>query len=352
MATTKNRKKNRKKTSGNRSSSAKYRQAVLTRATESLLNCKVTGIEFPGGKSRESCRMLLDGAESVIATRRDNLDRARVEVQTLRALNRHAAPVPALLGTNHSHILIQQEIRGQRLSQALKDADEGTCRDLLASALSSLEKVHKAATKEQLETIVVALGNEEEWVRSLLGRPKVIGDYLDVRAPSLDKAALVHLLRVETARFIKWDSRPGNALVNDQGDVIWFDWEHAGKRNRLDDMAWVLGDEFVPDDPTIEEALIEQFVPAFADLRTVDEARQYLYAFGTFHMVIRLGLILKYMDGEWWDLEHCIDGDKVGVTLLCGQRICRRGARWSRQHPLTQMLAPWFEQVEKHLETL
>jgi len=296
--------------------------------------------------------MLIDGADAIIATRRDDLHKARIEVQTLKALNKHNVPVPRLLGTNHSQILLQEEIKGVRLSECLKVADAQRCNQLLSAALDSLSLIHAAASKEELELRVPPLGAEKEWIVSLLERPKVIGKFLDEPAPKLDKKALVQLLQVETPRFVKWDSRPGNALVDDQSKVIWFDWEHAGKRNRLDDMAWVLGDEFVPDNPDIETRLIDAHLAQFADGRSNENAMEYLMAYGSFHVLIRLGLILKYMEGEWWDLDYCIKGDKVGVTLLCAQRLCKRGARWSALCPLTQPLSDWFLQIKDRMEKL
>lgn len=353
MVTTEQRKKSRdKKRSKNRTSTARYRKEALIRATNSLLNTTVTGVEYPGGKSRESYRMLLDGGESVIATRRSNLDRARLEVRILKALNAHSAPAPRLLGTNHSRILIQEEIKGERLSLALRDADETTCHELMRATLRSLAAVHRAATTENLEAVVTALGDQDDWIQGLLERPYILGKKLGVRAPKLDTNALVRRLRIVEPQFIKWDSRPGNALVNPDGEVRWFDWEHAGKRNRMDDVAWILGDEFIPDFPDVEKELLDTLEPEFAGPMIDTDARDYLMAYGTFHMIIRLGLILKHMDGKWWDLDYCIDKDKIGVTLLCAQRLCFRGARWSSQCALTEELTPWFEKVSRHIETL
>jgi hypothetical protein len=152
--------------------------------------------------------------------------------------------------------------------------------------------------------------------------------------------------------FIKWDARPGNALVGENNQVYWIDWEHAGKRNRLDDMAWILGDEYVPDWPELEDRLLAQYVPEFAGPMNDADAFEYLMAYGSFHMVVRLGLILKYMDGEWWNLEHCLAEDKVGVTLECAQRLCQRGGRWSARNPLTAPLSDWFRQIEPSIQAL
>ena len=49
--------------------------------------------------------------------------------------------------------------------------------------------------------------------------------------PELDEPSLIALLRVKTPAFIKWDARPGNAIVNKNGTITWFDWEHCGCRS-------------------------------------------------------------------------------------------------------------------------
>ncbi len=349
MAKTKTRNKRK---SRNKSDSAAYRKIALTRATETLLETQVVGVEYPGGKSRESYRLLLADGLSVIATRRSSLQLARREVCTLNALNLHDAPVPRLLGTNHSQILIQEELIGQRLSEALKNADAERYGELIDSALTSLVAIHEAGSAEQLECMVDALGEEDSWIHGLLRRPEVIGEYLDTPSPALDKVALTALLRIRQPRFIKWDARPGNALVTDAGIVKWFDWEHAGKRNRLDDMAWVMGDEYLPDHPEAERSLIDKFLPLFGDGVDATVADNYLMAYGSFHMVVRIGLILKYMTDGWWDIDKCIREDKVGVSLDCATRLCQRGARWSAQCELTAPLSDWFAAAECKIREL
>ncbi len=341
-----------KRKSRNKSDSAEYRRIALTRATETLLKTQVVGVEYPGGKSRESYRLLLEDGLSVIATRRSSLQLARREVCTLSALNMHDAPVPLLLGTNHSQILIQEELFGQRLSEALKDAEAERYRELIDAALASLVAIHKAASAEQLESKVDALGDEDSWIHGLLRRPEVIGKYLDTRAPALDYTALTALLRIREPRFIKWDARPGNALVTDAGIVKWFDWEHAGKRNRLDDMAWVMGDEYLPDHPEAERSLIDKFLPLFSDDADAATAYNYLMAYGSFHIVVRLGLILKHMTDGWWDIDKCIREDKVGVSLDCAKALCQRGARWSAECELTAPLSDWFVAAESKISEL
>lgn len=344
--------KNKKKRKSTGSSSSTYRQAALKRATETLLDTTVSTLEFPGGKSRESYRLVLHDGNTVIATRRDTIERARLEVKTLQALNRHNVAVPRLLANNHTHILIQEDVGGVRLSEALFDADMERGERLLDNALDTLAAIQQAASAEHLEMHVEALGDEDTWIQGLLQRPEVLGKYLKQTAPELDVTALVKHLRIVESHFVKWDARPGNALVRNDDSVVWIDWEHAGKRNRLDDMAWVLGDEYIPDWPELEDRLLARYIPRFAGSMSESVATDYLMAYGSFHMVVRLGLILKYMDGQWWDLERCLAEDKVGVTLECAQRLCQRGARWSARNPLTAPLSKWFLDIEPRIEAL
>ena len=55
---------------------------------------------------------------------------------------------------------------------------------------------------------------------------------------------------------------------------------------------------------------------------------------------------------EFYEKEKGIDRDKVGVTLLCAQRICQRGARWAGRSPHLAALAPWFCALGERIERL
>lgn len=339
-----------KRDKSNSSSSNKRRRRALIDASERLLGTKVKKIEYPGGRSRESCRMILEGGRSVIATRRSKSHRAKIEAGILRALNKHDAPVPMLLDTDGDRIILQEEIKGRRLSLALKDSSGVQLEELLNSAIGGLVSCQLAGTAENVEASLPGLGVKEGWITGLLKRPVVIGEFFDVPAPKYDSDALSSLLRVSNPRFVKWDSRPGNALVSEDGRVYWYDWEHAGARNRLDDLAWLLCDEFVPDCPDVEDRVLERFVEQFADSGDVGRANDYLMAYGTFHTLVRLGLVLKNKrDGDWWDTDYCIDRDKVGITQDCAQRLCARGSRWASKTKATAPLAPWFKSVAERI---
>ncbi len=333
---------------------SKSRPAGRTiRKCESLLGTKVVSKEFPGGRSRDSFRLILEQGGTVIGTKRPNQFKAAREINILKTLAPKGAAVPRLLATDNHRLLIQEEIKGLRLSEAISHREKAQVGRLLDSALSGLSKIHKLGSEAGFDKAIQKHGTSLDWIVSFLDRPAIIGRYYKISAPRPKLAKLEALLSVRTPRFIKWDARPGNAMVNADQAVFWIDWEHCCARNRIDDMGWLLADEFVPDHPEIEAQLLERHLPEFADHLSVDQATEYFYAYGVFHSSARLGLILKYKErGEWWDYDYCLKRDKIGITLDNALRTCCRAARWAEQTPLTTRLGPWFESMAEHIKTL
>src|SRR5438270_692207 len=143
------------------------------------------------------------------------------------------------------------------------------------------------------------------------GRRRVFSDGLGLGCPELPLARIEALYTVPRPRFVKWDARPGNAMVGEGGAVAWFDFADCCCRRRLDDLGWLLGDEFTPDLPEAEERLLARHLPAFADDLDPAAARLYLRVFGVFHSLCRLGLILDdAFEHGWRDWARCLEGDK------------------------------------------
>ncbi len=319
------------------------------RTCQGLLRTKIERAEYPGGKSRDACRLILEDGHVVYGTRRDSPKLAGLEARVLKKLGAEGAPVPKVLAFN-GLVLIQEDLGDQRLSQAIDGAPPEDAQRLLSAALNSLAQIHRAATAAGLDENVPSIGRDEPWLRGLLDQPTVISKQIDIKPPALDLDALREQIRIRTPRLIKWDARCGNAILRDDGTIAWFDWEHCGARNRLDDLAWLLGDEFTPDDPAIEETMLAEYLPAFGDDLGPEDARSYLSVFGSLHTCVRLELILENKDdGNWWDWDYCLERDKVGVTLEAAQRLCSRGARWAGWNALTHPMVPWFDEVAARL---
>ena len=319
----------------------------LATKCERLIGARVTDMEFPGGNSRDSVRLLLKKGAPVYVSTRSRKRKADVERVVLKTVSRAGANVPQLLGSDGHKMLIQEEIPGDRLSQVIHKRSDKTVLQYLDNALDSLAKIQQVGSENGLDEKLPRLGDTHEWLVGLLGQPAVLGRFFDIPAPRPELKQLENLLAIRKSRFVKWDSRPGNAIAKSDGQVYWIDWEHSGTRNRLDDMVWLLADEFVPNLPKVEDELLDKFLPAFSDDLSIDQARKYFYAFGVFHLTIRMGLIFKYKkDASWWSYEKCLARDKAGVTLKNAMRLCKRGERWAAINPETLVLSAWFKEME------
>ncbi len=313
---------------------------------------KVRGYAEPGGRGRRSFRLIFEDGQSLIATRRRSVKRADLEVLVLRALRQQGAPVPAVLAYLEGW-LFQQDLSGPRLSQVLARAPQDRVRYCLAPALESLVKIRQAADRADLNRQVAVLGSRRRWLQRFIMTPAALPLQRLPAPPQLEVAEIAARLAVGPPRFIKWDARPGNAIMVEDGSVHWVDWENCGCRNPLDDVAWMLADEFMPDEPTGEAYLLNHFLPRIEPEMRPSDALAYLQLYGVFHTAVRLRLILQLKgQGEWWDPALCLARDKVGVTLDQAQLLCLRGARWAESHPLSAPLARWYRQTAQALSAL
>ena len=317
------------------------------------LGRKVLDIEYPGGKTRDSVRLILPAGRSVIATRRPSDRRAEHEVRVLKALREGGAPVPKVYAFNGT-ILLQQDLGTERLSQSLHDPEYAKrIPELLDASLAAMAAVHAAAAKTDLADDLPVIGGEPGWCQGLASVPDEVGEMSGIQPPAYDRDAVAEVIKVRKPAFVKWDSRPGNALIADSGRAYWFDWEHCGLRNAVDDFVWLMADEFVTHVPDMEARLFDAYLMAFADGQSRDETERYVRILGCFHTCVRLELILDNKgSGDWWSLRKCLDGDKVGITRRCCRRILRRAAAWADFDPITRPLIPWYQDLEAYIERI
>lgn len=302
----------------------------------------------PGNRRQPTFRAALDG-RGVILTRRKDPRRAALEHGVLRELRQHGAPVPEVLAFNGTW-LIQEDLGTERLSQALARSSAAECRRLLCDAIASLAKIQTAARDAGLADRVAAIGGRPGWLENLIAAPERVGRMTGCPAPGIAASALNALLASKHRGFIKWDARPGNAIVRADGGIGWIDWEHCGRRNPLDDLGWLLGDEYCPGPANSIWQTLDPQLDAFAQGTTPQEMRDYLNAFTTLHMCKRLELILvKKGEGPWWNAEHCLAEDKVGVTPTMTIGLCRRAADWAGRLEATSTLSSWFDRLAERI---
>ncbi len=303
-------------------------------------------IDAPGGKSRDSLRAWF-GEQSMYITQRKHAQRARLEALVLRLLNEKQAPVPKLIAWR-DHWILQQDVGGQRLTEALDAANKAQQYQLMNDALAGLLQCQQVAHASGLSSELVQLGTGRPWFDKLFARRESVSDALNLSAPSVLADELVTRLRLREPRFVKWDARPGNAVLNTSGAVRWIDWEHAGVRNALDDLVWCLADEYNPVTGDDEARLLAQWVLAFAEDWDLVEAMDYLHTYGVLHGLVRLDYILRYKaDEDWWDHQRCLALDKVGVTYEHAMQVCARLRRWAAASTLLSDWEPWLIQVSE-----
>ena len=323
----------------------------MTGLCERCLGVEVTSFDFPGGSRRDSCRMTLADGRSVIATVRDEPHRAELETNVLLALTDTDAPTPRVLHDT-GRVLFQEDRGARRLSSALHEAEPERAAALLGNALDSLVRLHEAGRSRSLADHVPLLGCASGWIEDLIDRPVALGSLLDVRParPRIDD--LRDLLVVLDPTFIKWDARPANAVLSEDDAISWIDFEHCGARNPLDDLAWVLADETVPDDPARDEALVAWFAPRFGGSLPAEMREHYAWAMALLHGTHRLNLMLdSALNDErgWRDPDECIRRDSVGVAKSFAVRQCRRLAHYASRSSLTEALVPFYEACGRSL---
>ena len=115
-------------------------------------------------------------------------------------------------------------------------------------------------------------------------------------------------------------------------------------------MAWLLGDDYTPDNPAMEDRLLARHLDAVAGPGSKDAPYEYLMAFGALHMCVRLNLILANKnDGSWFAIEECLEHDKIGVAFECVCALSHRAARRASRVDLTEPLAPWLDALAARL---
>lgn len=316
-------------------------------ACRDLLGSQAIGWEDPGGQHRKSTRLFL-GDRSVIATLRDSAERADLEAGVLRSLHAQGAAVPEVLAFD-GRWLIQEDIAGERLSRALRRVGKEEAFALQDRALASLDAIHDAGRRASLAARCFRIGSRPEWITGLAATPGKLGAFLGIAAPAFDQDAAARVLRRRPVSFVKWDARPPNAVVTPQGGIAWFDWEHCGTRNRLDDIVWFLGDESIIDRPGDELRLLKRWVPRFNEGGYATGPADYAMTLGALHCAVRLSIHVtsaaRAQSPDDW--RTSLAGRGPDTLSGGGLRLARRGVRWSRESSALAPLADWFRAVRE-----
>ena len=323
------------------------RSAQVAALSQRVFNKTPKRVAFPGGTSRAA--FIADMGDSVfVFAKRENKDDAQLEGIVLKTLG-DTGYVPRLRAVVDDWV-VQEFLQGNRLPLLINETDSSKKREaLVSSALESLIHIHEAAHRANLQHRMPKIGTVDKWLWNRTGAAKRISKSIGIMPPELNREKLVSLMDVKRDEFVKWDARPGNAMVND-GRVVWFDWEDCGRSKALDDLGFMLCDEWTELTAEAEARIKAKFLPFFNRSMTSQKAEDYLTHFGMTHMILRLRLAQKLhtRDGKWWDRDYCLKGDKIGVTSVEMGRLVNRMLRWSDGVAEWQPLRPWLHDVAGH----
>lgn len=298
----------------------------------------------PHRPDSQSVRLHVDNG-TIIATRRKSLQRAELEVNVLKELHENGAPVPQVFAFDGTW-LMQEDVGQERLSTKTYETWEAEGEHWLELALRSLAQVHSAATLMGLQERTCKIGPKPNWLREFIDTPRRIGRFLEVPCPKLDDQRLMYTLNVPGRSFVKWNARPTNAAARDDWTVAWYNWQHCCCRNRLDDVAWLIADELIPDWPVAEKRLLEQHIEHFNEGHYPGGPYTYLRVFGSMHMSVRLSILIREMmrHGKW---NYSPDYGLAGGAPRTISNILGRGQRWAEAALVTRPLADWFGAVSE-----
>lgn len=295
-------------------------------------------VSFPGGEGRKTALVHFESG-SFAVSKRSSMGRAQLEREALIRLSDTGA-VPDLL-YGKGDVVVQQAINGQRLSEALELADR-TGRDrMLIKAGQSLFRLRRQARDTGLENMAPDIGIRSGWAEDMANVPLRLAEMTNVALEGYDPQAVAEIVRPRYRGFVKWDARPGNALVTDKGGVIWFDWEHCGVGSVEDDLVWLLADEWCPISAVAEETLLQDL-----ERETGSDLAQRFHYKAVMHSVIRLSLILdRKGDGPWWSVRESLQNDRIGVSLAHVTRVAKRASVWAGKYDDLAALVPFLRGV-------
>lgn len=298
-------------------------------------------LAFPGGAGRKTVVVSIREADYVVSKRRSS-GRAALEAEALRQLA-HTDLVPQLVLRDEDWI-VQEFIHGERLTFHLERASPTQRLEQTKRVAAGLLALQQAGTASLLMKTAPKIGGRPGWVEDFARMPEALARDLGVNIGSYEPERLVPFLQNERRVFVKWDSRPGNALVQRGGQILWFDWEHCGLGAPEDDLVWFFADESTP---IVTEALASALTAtadAFDQDRTNVEQR--FFNKSVLHSLFRLRLILKKKgDSPWWSARDVLQNDRLGVTQPHVQRLCRRSVDWAQCTDACKPLLPLLERI-------
>lgn len=318
---------------------------ILAKRVESFFGERVRTISAPGGKRRGSYRVNF-AKWSLIISFRGDIARCRHEALVLEQLQDQCSVTPRFLGCDQE-LLFQEDVGGTRISQHIHSLSPIAREALADQAVAGIFAFQGGARNTSLAQNIPQLGATPEWVAAFVNGIDRVMTKLQLEPVAYNPEALCEFIGTPALQFLKWDCRAGNAAVNTDGAVKWFDFEYAGMRHGAEDFAWLLGDENWPVDPALMLDLVQAHQKT-GDGREWPAYRDYLTVYTTLHVFQRILLILRGVKRKGWiSKERALRFDNVGTNPVLAERICQLGEFMANQHALTEPLGSVFAQARQ-----
>tara|TARA_R110002049_G_scaffold10127_7_gene50588 strand:+ start:625 stop:1656 length:1032 start_codon:yes stop_codon:yes gene_type:complete len=328
----------------------KSAQAQIVAAARAHFGQDVARVSAPGGENRSSFRLHMTD-RTVIATLRPNFRRTHLEAHVLTQLGAQCSDLPECLGVV-GDIMFQSDVGKRRLNVEIAKVDAPRQIDLAAEAVGAIFRIHAAARRTDLDTIMPHLGSNRDWVMNFVDAVDFLNGLAGGIPDNFDRIAAYERIDAPAQQFVKWDCRSGNAAIGHDDRLRWFDFEYAGLRHGAEDIAWLIGDEAWPIAP---QAMVDVVIDAFDPTCGIpmEDYLDYLSVYLTFHAVQRLKLISKEAKKRGWLSKDRIRRyDDAGVHPDFAAQICRVGAYFSDQSELTAPLTKSFIEAQRGFETI
>lgn len=323
----------------------------LRATAEVFFDQPVHEIAAPGEPSRSSLRVHLEDG-TAIGSRRGDPRLARFEASILRRLQPVCDELPVCYGVE-GDIVFQSDAGSGRLNQEVYHLGITSRVELAEEAVAAIFRIQSAARQTDLHDTLPRLRSHPDWLTGFVNDVDILAPLVEGGVPaSYPRADLPQYLDQPGIQFTKWNCRAGNAALDDEGRMRWYDFRHAGLRHGAEDFATLIGDECWPlDGETMLDIVEDGFDPDCG--HEFDDYIAYLSIYTTLHCVQRLKLILRQVQCRGWRARDAIIlNDEIGRHPDFAAHLCGVGAFFAAQQPTTAMLVPAFEAARRRFVTV
>ena len=291
----------------------------------------------PGGATRASYRIHFKDRTIIVSQRQDPARRAR-EAHVLAMLGKDCAAMPEFLGATGG-LVFQSDAGARRLNYAIHACPAHERPRLAAKAVAGIFAIHRAARQHGMTGPLPSPQPSPIEHDDLVAGARRFAQNLGCTLAEFDPARLHPLFRAPPRQLIKWDCRAGNAALDEDGTLRWFDFEDARMGHGPEDFAWLIADETWPlDFDTMLGLVRDQLTDE--DTTAPDAYLTYLEQVTVLHALRRIRLIMNEARARGWSARiQFLKYDKVGVDPHLGERLSEAALALALRHPATSPLA-------------